>query len=130
VIGAGGMGVVHRARDPELKRDVAIKVVTARPGRSQTRLLAEARAMAKVSHPSLVPVFDVGTVDDGVYIVMPFLAGGTLHDWIRAEPRPWREVLDRFVRAGRALAAAHAAGIIHGDFTPRSVLLDGDDVLV
>ncbi len=130
VIGTGGMGVVYRARDPELGRDVAIKVVAAQGSRTQQRLLAEARAMAKLSHPAVMPVFDVGDVADGVYIVMPLITGGTLHDWIHAAKRPWRQVVDRFVAAGRGLAAAHAAGLIHRDFKPRNVMLDGDNLLV
>ncbi len=130
VLGEGGMGTVYRARDPELGRDVALKVVASRPGKSRDRLLAEARAMAKLEHPNVLPIYDVGTTDDGIYLVMPLVAGGTLHDWIHARPRPWREVLTRFLAAGRGLAAAHAAGLVHRDFKPRNVLLDGDDVLV
>ncbi|MBE7453259.1 MAG: serine/threonine protein kinase [Kofleriaceae bacterium] len=130
VLGEGGMGTVYRARDPELGRDVALKVVASRPGKSRDRLLAEARAMAKLEHPNVLPIYDVGATDDGIYFVMPLVAGGTLHDWIHARPRPWREVLTRFLAAGRGLAAAHAAGLVHRDFKPRNVLLDGDDVLV
>ena len=86
--------------------------------------------MAKLSHPAVMPVFDVGDVANGVYIVMPLITGGTLHDWIHAAKRPWRQVVDRFVAAGRGLAAAHAAGLIHRDFKPRNVLVDGDNMLV
>ena len=123
-LGTGGMGVVYRARDPELARDVAIKVVrpSAASRRAQERLLEEARAMARLRHPSVVPVFDVGSTAHGVFIAMPLVRGGTLHDWMR-EPRPWREVLARFLAAGRGLAAAHAAGLIHRDFKPRNVLV-------
>jgi eukaryotic-like serine/threonine-protein kinase len=129
-LGRGGMGVVYRARDPELDRPLAIKVVLPRAGRSQQRLLDEARALAKLRHPAVVPVFDVGTVDDCVYIVMPLLGGGTMHDWARVR-RPWREVLARYVAAGRGLAAAHAAGLVHRDFKPRNVLVgDSGEVMV
>lgn len=132
VLGSGGMGVVYRARDPELDRDLAIKVV--RPGttseRAQQRLLAEARAMAKLRHPAVVPVFDVGATNDGVFIVMPLIRGGTMHEWMR-ERRPWNDVVNRFLTAGRGLAAAHAAGLIHRDFKPRNVLMgDAGEVLV
>lgn len=130
IIGAGGMGVVYRAHDPELKRDVAIKVVASKGERNQKRLLSEGRAMAKLSHPNVVPVFDVGVIEGGIYVVMPYIGGGTLHDWIHAQVRAWPEVLDRFVPAGRGLAAAHAAGLVHRDFKPRNVLLDGEDVVV
>ncbi len=88
-------------------------------------------AMAKLRHPSLMPVFDVGSCEGGVYIAMPRVTGGTLHDWLNAEPRPCRAVLDRFLAAGRGLAAAHGAGLMHGDFDSGDVILGrGGEVLV
>ncbi|MBZ0230872.1 MAG: serine/threonine protein kinase, partial [Deltaproteobacteria bacterium] len=124
VLGSGGMGVVYRARDPDLDRELAIKVVRSHSGtpRAQERLLEEARAMAKLRHPAVVPVFDIGTTARGVFIVMPMVGGGTFYDWMKA-PHPWRQVVERFLAAGRGLAAAHAAGLIHRDFKPRNVLV-------
>ncbi|MBK9030082.1 MAG: serine/threonine protein kinase [Myxococcales bacterium] len=133
VLGAGGMGVVYRAFDPELGRELAIKVVTpgTTSGKAQDRLLDEARAMAKLRHAHIVPVFDVGSTAAGVYIVMPLYSGGTLHDWLHGQKRPWREVVERFVAAGQGLVAAHAAGLIHRDFKPKNVFLgDAGEPLV
>ena len=124
-LGAGGMGVVYRAHDPELGRELAIKVVRGRHG---DRLLDEARAMAKLRHGNIVPVFDVASSEHGVYVVMPLYEGGTLHDWLTAKPRPWRAVLELFLAAGRGLAAAHAAGLVHRDFKPSNVFLDANGV--
>jgi len=127
-LGSGAMGVVYRARDPELDRAVAIKLVRSGSGCSSSgvRLLREAQAMARLRHPNVVPIFDVGPADDAVFVAMPLLEGGTLRSWLRGGPHPLDEILDRFVAAGRGLAAAHAAGLVHRDFKPDNVLL-GDD---
>ena len=125
VLGTGAMGVVYRARDPQLDRALAIKVVrTEGASRSRgTRLMREAQAMARLRHANVVPIFDVGLADDAVFVAMPLLEGGTLNSWLRGAPRPLDAVLDRFVAAGQGLAAAHAAGLVHRDFKPDNVLL-------
>jgi eukaryotic-like serine/threonine-protein kinase len=123
IIGTGGMGVVHRAYDPELKREVAVKLVRARNPRERARVLREAEAMAKLRHPNVVPLFDIGTHGEVVYLVMPLLAGGTLRAWMHAGPQGWRDVVVMFLAAARGLASAHALGLIHRDFKPENVLL-------
>ncbi|MCA9699436.1 MAG: serine/threonine protein kinase, partial [Myxococcales bacterium] len=116
-LGAGGMGVVHAAYDPQLDRKVAIKLVrNPRAGDdSRTmRLQREAQAMAKLSHPNVITVHDVGVVDGRVFIAMEFVAGVTLADWLKGA-HDWGEVLDIFLRAGAGLSAAHQAGLVHRD---------------
>ena len=130
-LGSGGMGVVYAAYDPDLDRKVALKVLRTRVGQmrretGRARLLREAQAMAKLSHPNVVAIYDVGTLDDQVFLAMEFVRGMTLTKWMQAEKRAWREVLAVFVQAGRGLAAAHRAGIIHRDFKPDNVLIDGE----
>ena len=124
-LGSGGMGVVYAAFDDSLDRKIAIKVLRDRDGdpEGQARLLREAQALARLSHPNVVAVHDVGTTADGqVYIAMEFITGVTLRNWLEEQPRPRAEVLRVFLQAGRGLAAAHAVGLIHRDFKPDSEL--------
>jgi len=131
VLGSGAMGVVYRAFDPMLGRHVALKSLHVEDERSRRRFVQEARAMARISHPNVVQVYDVVQTErpDGLgdqwLIAMELVEGVTLEHWL-STPRSEDEIGEVFVAAGRGLAAAHAAGLVHRDFKPANVLVGRD----
>ncbi|HWB74161.1 MAG TPA: serine/threonine-protein kinase [Nannocystaceae bacterium] len=126
-IGGGARGVVWAAIDPELDRKVAVKVLHAHEGLQAAReeMVREAKSLARLSHPNVVPVFDAGEHEGHVFVTLEHVSGTTLRGWLE-QPHAWREIVAVLVQAGRGLEAAHAAGIVHGDFKPENVLI-GDD---
>lgn len=129
LLAAGGLGVVYVAYDPKLDRKVALKILRPSAAHDQDEqkwLLREAQAMAKLSHPNVVPVHDVGMFESSVFVAMELIEGRTFTKWVREEKRSWKDVRDLLLDAARGLMAAHAAGMVHRDFKPSNILV-GDD---
>lgn len=122
------MGVVYGAVDPTLGRRVAVKLV--RGGRAtaryRDRLQREALALARLCHPNIVTLFDIGTTRHGTFVAMEYVRGIDLRKWLRVAPRTVEEILEAFTKAAEGLAAAHAAGLVHRDFKPTNVMVTPD----
>ena len=128
ILGQGGMGAVYVAYDPELDRRVALKLLRTRVAdQAGRRLVREARALARLSHPNVVQVHDAGIHQGDVFLAMELVDGESLRDWCLRDPHPsWRSVLEAYIEAARGLAAAHEKGLIHRDIKPANVLMGAD----
>jgi WD40 repeat protein/DNA-binding SARP family transcriptional activator len=129
-IGSGPLGVVHRAFEPQTERDVAIKVLGARVANEPDfvrRFDAEARQVARLEHPHIVPLYDWWREPDAAYLVMRLMTGGSLADRLAAGPVTWASALHWTEQIGAALGAGHRQGLVHGDVRPGNVIFDGDD---
>ncbi|MEM9456604.1 MAG: serine/threonine-protein kinase [Myxococcota bacterium] len=128
-VGAGGMGVVYRAQDPTLERQVALKLLhplTPGDDDERSRLEREAKALARLSHPHVVQLYEMGEYDDGLFLAMEYIEGVSLRRWQNDARRDWHEIVELYLQAGRGLDAAHAAGLVHRDFKPANVLVGRD----
>ena len=126
-IGEGGMGIVYAGEDANLGRPVALKLVRGVGDQPayRARLHREAQAMARLEHPNVVKVYEIGEDGDRLFIAMELVDGVTLSVWLR-ERRPWQEIVEMFAQVGAGLAAVHRSGLVHRDFKPDNVLVDRD----
>ncbi len=127
-LGEGGMGVVYSAFDEQLGRRVAIKLLhrASDSDLARARVYHEAQALARLSHPNVVQVYEVGEHDDALYVAMEFVTGETLRAWMNHGGHDWRATVEVFVQAGQGLAAAHVAGLVHRDFKPENTVIGED----
>jgi serine/threonine protein kinase len=125
-LGEGGMGVVFAAYDEMLERKVALKLLHVTHAEAQRRLVREAQAMARLSHPNVVQIYEIGEVEGVAFIVMEYVEGVTLERWRAEAPRSRSEILAVFLAAGRGLAAAHEQNLVHRDFKPDNVMISRD----
>ncbi|MBX7084472.1 MAG: protein kinase [Nannocystaceae bacterium] len=132
VLGSGAMGVVVRAHDPRLGRDVAIKVVhpqelgREREQRARARLIAEARALARLAHPNVVAIYEVGEQAGTLFVAMELVEGVDLDEWLKRAPRSLDAIVQAFVDAALGLAQVHAVGLVHRDVKPSNILVGAD----
>jgi WD40 repeat protein len=125
-VGSGAMSMVYAAYDDELDRRVAVKILRTALVPSDVRLRREARALARLSHPNVVAVHEIGHWEDRLFIAMELVEGQTLDTWLAARPHTWKEIVDVLLQAGRGLAAAHDLGLVHRDFKPTNVMVGED----
>ena len=126
-IGGGGFGTVYRAYQPAVQREVAVKVIKPALANDPSFILRferEARTIARLEHPHIVPLYDYWREPAGAYLVMRFMRGGTLHDWLSEQPMALPDVLRVLSEVAEALDAAHRKGVVHRDVKPRNVMLD------
>ena len=125
-LGAGAMGIAYVAHDPQLQRDVALKMLHGAGRYEGDTFLHEARALARLSHPNVLQIHEAGIEEGSPFLVSELVHGGTFRAWHQERPRPWRDVLRLLIEVGKGLHAAHQRGLVHRDIKPENVLIGAD----